>query len=605
MYIPSIPVQQIFIPIKQCLESVTTISEALKYFDDNIDFLPVVEQNEIIGVVKYKVICEYVQAHWDWKYVPVDELMENKFKIVSPVTPIDDVLTSSDDTCIICCDENHLRGILYVNETLIKAFETFLNVKHKLEEIVDTVHDGIGVADRDGRIVLLNKSYERITGLTKEEAGLGRLLPDLVRENIISQSIAIEVFKNRKTSTIIQKIKSGVEVLATGTPVFDRNGEIIRVIANFRDLTDLNRLRKQIRYSKELTSRYRSELKALNTQDTLGVLNVRNPTMKKVIELVGRVATFDTAVLILGESGVGKEVIAKHIYKISNRSKGPFVHINCGAIPENLLESELFGYNPGAFSGANKEGKAGLFEIANHGIIFLDEIAELSPALQVKLLCFLQDHVIWRVGGTKALKLDVRIIAATNKLLQTLVRQGKFREDLYYRLNVVPIEIPPLRQRKEDILLLSQEFIKKFNEQYKTNKKISLKALQVFEGYDWPGNIRQLENLIERLIVTIEEETIQYHSVMDCLQINQPEVDGTLFGVEEIVVPNIMKLRKATDIVEKELVKRALEVYRTTREAASALGVTHTSIIRKVEKYNLDRDLVQYRRQKRIASNKM
>ncbi len=603
MYIQPISIQQIFIPVKQCLEPITTISEALKCFDDQVDFLPVVVQKKIIGIVTYKVLCEYTQVHWDWKYVPVEEFIEKKFQIVSADAPIDDVLTNPDDQYVICSDDNLISGILHVNETLIKAYETFLHIKGKLEEIVDTVHDGIGIADKDGRIVLLNKSYERITGLSKEEAGLGRLLPELVSEGVISQSIALEVFKNRKTTSIMQKIKSGVEVLATGTPVFNEDGEIIRAICNFRDLTDLNQLREKIRYSKELTDRYRSELKALNTKDILSVLNVKNPTMKKIVELARRVAAVDTAVLIMGESGVGKEVIARHIYKISNRSKGPFVHINCGAIPENLLESELFGYDPGAFSGANKEGKAGLFEIANHGIIFLDEIAELSPALQVKLLCFLQDHTICRVGGTKPIKLDVRIIAATNKPLQTLVRQAKFREDLYYRLNVIPIEILPLRQRKEDILPLTQEFLRKFNERYKTNKKISLKALQVLEGYEWPGNIRQLENLIERLVVTTEEETIQYQSVIDYLRINQPELDEISSGIEEIVVPHIMQLRKATGIVEKELVKRALKIYRTTREAANALGVTHTSIIRKVEKYNLAKELTQYRSQKSRTLN--
>jgi len=603
LYIQPISIQQIFIPVKQCLEPITTISEALKCFDDQVDFLPVVVQKKIIGIVTYKVLCEYTQVHWDWKYVPVEEFIEKKFQIVSADAPIDDVLTNPDDQYVICSDDNLISGILHVNETLIKAYETFLHIKGKLEEIVDTVHDGIGIADKDGRIVLLNKSYERITGLSKEEAGLGRLLPELVSEGVISQSIALEVFKNRKTTSIMQKIKSGVEVLATGTPVFNEDGEIIRAICNFRDLTDLNQLREKIRYSKELTDRYRSELKALNTKDILSVLNVKNPTMKKIVELARRVAAVDTAVLIMGESGVGKEVIARHIYKISNRSKGPFVHINCGAIPENLLESELFGYDPGAFSGANKEGKAGLFEIANHGIIFLDEIAELSPALQVKLLCFLQDHTICRVGGTKPIKLDVRIIAATNKPLQTLVRQAKFREDLYYRLNVIPIEILPLRQRKEDILPLTQEFLRKFNERYKTNKKISLKALQVLEGYEWPGNIRQLENLIERLVVTTEEETIQYQSVIDYLRINQPELDEISSGIEEIVVPHIMQLRKATGIVEKELVKRALKIYRTTREAANALGVTHTSIIRKVEKYNLAKELTQYRSQKSRTLN--
>jgi transcriptional regulator with PAS, ATPase and Fis domain len=305
------------------------------------------------------------------------------------------------------------------------------------------------------------------------------------------------------------------------------------------------------------------------------------------------VAPVDITILISGESGVGKEVVAREIVHHSNRSKKPFVHINCGAIPENLLESELFGYEGGAFSGAIKGGKVGLFEIANHGTIFLDEVSEMPLALQVKLLSFLQDHTIRRVGSTNFIDLNVRVIAATNRNLESLVEQGLFRHDLYYRLNVVPIVIPALRQRKDDIAPLTHAFLKKFNKKYSLNKKIDLRAMRVLENYEWPGNVRQLENIIERLVVMTEGSNILPQSIKEYLRGDKPSDHATF--INDIVIPHIMPLKKAVSIVEKELVKRALDSCKTARAAATILGVTHTSIIRKVAKHKLSHDLPQYR----------
>jgi len=260
-----------------------------------------------------------------------------------------------------------------------------------------------------------------------------------------------------------------------------------------------------------------------------------------------------------------------------------------------LLESELFGYEGGAFTGANQDGKPGLFEVANNGTIFLDEIGEMPLNLQVKLLMVLQNREICRVGSTKPIKLDVRIIAATNQNIEALINQGRFREDLFYRLNVVPIEIPPLRERVEDILPLSLEFLTKFNEKYSHNKRFDLRALQILETYSWPGNIRQLENLIERMVITTQEDVIKPQDAANYLKFpsGRPESGGG-----GIIIQDIIPLKRALSMVEKELVKRALKLHGTTRNAAKVLEVGHSSIIRKVEKYKLHRELVDYHSRK-------
>jgi len=304
--------------------------------------------------------------------------------------------------------------------------------------------------------------------------------------------------------------------------------------------------------------------------------------MKKIIELSTRVARVDSTVLITGESGVGKEIIAKLIHRASKRSSGPLIRINCGAIPENLLESELFGYESGAFTGARKDGKPGMFELAEGGTLFLDEIGEMPFSLQVKLLRVLQEREIVRVGGTKPTKVDVRIVTATNSNLEEMVANGTFREDLYYRLNVVNIAIPPLRERVDDIPHLALHFIKKFNTKYNMNKKMTLEAIDRLCQYSWPGNVRELENLIERLVVMVREEEIGVQHLPDSLQ-GRTEVDkGNVVSISEIV-----PLKKALEEVEKQLLSKALHKYGSTRKVAKVLGINQSTVVRKANRYEL------------------
>lgn len=298
--------------------------------------------------------------------------------------------------------------------------------------------------------------------------------------------------------------------------------------------------------------------------------------------MVIRLARVDSTVLITGESGTGKELVAETIHNYSDRKQEPFIKVNCGAIPENLLESELFGYEPGAFTGARQGGKPGYFELAQGGTLFLDEIGDLPFNLQVKLLRVLQAREIIRVGGTKPLKIDVRIVAGTHRNLREMVKRREFREDLYYRLNVVPVNVPPLRERKEEITSLVMHFMRLFNRKYRLTKKISPEVIDIFMQYDWPGNVRELENLVERLVVITPEDVITREDL-------PAQLMGQRRNLSEVSVSGIIPLREAVESVEKQILEQAYTEYRTTRQMARALQVDASTVVRKAAKYGISR----------------
>jgi len=325
------------------------------------------------------------------------------------------------------------------------------NLSQELDAIIESSYDGIYVTDGQGNTTRVNKAYERITGVMGTEV-IGRNMRDLVREGFYNQSVTLLVLERKKPVTIMQEIKkTGKYVIVTGNPIFNQAGEIICVVTNVRDITELNNLKSQLETTKNLSERYLSELQHLRSMLYPDDIVAVSPEMKSILQKVRRISLVDSTVLIMGESGVGKEVIARLIHKNSPRAEKPFIAINCGALPENLLESELFGYEGGAFTGAKKGGKPGLVELANGGTLFLDEIGELTLAMQVKLLRLLQEKRFIRVGGSQVQQVDVRFITATNQDLKVMVKENRFREDLYYRLNVVPIDIPPLRERIQEI----------------------------------------------------------------------------------------------------------------------------------------------------------
>lgn len=306
-----------------------------------------------------------------------------------------------------------------------------------------------------------------------------------------------------------------------------------------------------------------------------------SPQMKKILQMIEYIKDVDSSVLITGESGTGKEVIFNYICQTSCRKDQPVIKINCGAIPENLFESELFGYEDGAFTGARKKGKIGLFEKANHGTLFLDEISEISMEMQVKLLMALQEKEIFHVGGTESIPVDVRIVSATNQNLEQMVEDGKFRRDLYYRLNVVHLEIPPLRERQEDILPLCYHFLDVFNAKYHKNKGLTVRAAKTLSHLDWPGNIRELENLVENIVVLEQED------VMRAKHLQARYCKGNMQS-GEVTVKGILPYKEALSRMEKQLLENARNQFGSTRRIADVLGINQSTVSRKLRQYGLD-----------------
>jgi len=459
-------------------------------------------------------------------------------------------------------------------ELISEELTTVKSLNSELMTILDSSYDGILVCDGGGRVLRYNQAFLRVMGFTSEEL-LGRQVQEFFRDKMFT-----EVLRKRKANTFIEKRKEDNNVLlVTCTPVMDEEGVIERVVINVRDITELTHLKEELERANELSQRYHQELAELRVQlKETNELVVNSAPMTRVLELVLRVAKVDSTVLILGESGVGKEVIARAIHNNSCRSNLPFIKINCGSIPEPLLESELFGYEAGAFTGANRQGKLGLFEVADKGTILLDEIGDLPLNLQVKLLRVLQEKKFIRLGGTRTRTVDVRIIAATNANLLQKVKEKSFRSDLYFRLNVVPINIPPLRERPGDIVPLVQTFQKKFEQQYRIKKELSVEAFDRILQYEWPGNVRELENIVEFLYVTVGSPVIRLGDLP--FQLWERDVDESAVAVKFII-----PLKRAVFELEKKLIQLVMEQCGSTTKAATMLQVDQSTIVRKMQKF--------------------
>lgn len=436
-------------------------------------------------------------------------------------------------------------------------------------------YDGMCVIDKHGFGVEINKAAERITGFSRNEF-IGENIQSAIEKGYISKSISSLVIVKKQPFTDVVSIR-GIETLITGNPILDANEDIEYIVLNVRDISELNNVKIDLllsialRKKKHKFTPYSSYQEHLHDMPTTGNIIASSPKIKHILHLATKVAKVDSSVLILGESGVGKEVIVKLLHQQSPRANHPLVKINCAAIPQHLLESELFGYEKGAFTGASPEGKAGLFEEANGGTIFLDEIGDMPLDLQVKLLRVLQEYEIRRVGGRKDIKINVRIISATNKNLEDLVRNGDFREDLYYRLNIVPLKIPPLRERVEDIKPLAHMFLNRTNQKYGLQKHFQPGVVELLEQYAWPGNIREMENMIERLIVTSEQEEITWSDLP--------------FISEQPNLSEHYSLKKTLEEVERKIILEKMQIYKTTRKVAKALGISQSAVVKKLQKY--------------------
>ncbi|GAB3055388.1 sigma-54 interaction domain-containing protein [Virgibacillus ainsalahensis] len=459
---------------------------------------------------------------------------------------------------------------------LQKQNKELRNLNRELDAVIENSYDGIYITDDKGVTWKTNSAIERITAIPKEYY-IGKNVDELVERGILKNSVSRKVIEMGRTVSYVQKNYAGKETLLTGTPVFNDEKKIEKIVTNIRDLSDLNELQEKLSKLNQLNDRYKEELSQLKNKQHEGIV-AQSLTMKRIYEMADRIANIDATVLILGETGVGKDVLAKYIYEEGARSKeGEFLKINCGAIPPELLESELFGYEGGAFTGASRNGKPGMFEVADKGILFMDEIGELPLNLQVKLLRVIQEGEIQRIGGIQTKRVDVRIIAATNRSLQEMVAAGDFREDLYYRLNVIPIRIPPLRERKDDILPLIRLFLNQVNCKYQLDKAFDKDLKEFFLSYRWPGNIRELANLIERLAVMADDDTLH----MDSLPSEYHQEKGRK-------EKEIKSLKEAAESAESEMIAIAVEKYQNTYEVARALKTSQPTIVRKMKKYKIN-----------------
>lgn len=468
------------------------------------------------------------------------------------------------DMCLPFLLEKKTNILEVVDKENIKIKE----LNQELDTIVEGSYDGICITDGNGIISRANKAFQVLYGLT--ENWIGIYAGEIEERGLATPSATVLVLKEKRTVTLIQEIHNGRTLLVTGTPVFNEQGKLTNIVINSRDFSEL----EQIKYKFEQNLEEKTKAKK-----NLGTDNIiaYSQKMAGILETCRKIARVNSTVLITGESGVGKEVVAGYIHSISGRKEGPWVKVNCGSIPENLIESELFGYEWGAFTGAKREGKIGMFELADEGTIFLDEIGELPYNLQAKLLQVLQEKCIIRIGGIKPIRINTRIIAATNRDPEEMVARGMFRQDLFYRLNVVPIHVPPLRERKDDIIPLATHFLEQFNTKYGAANRIGRDVLEAFLGYNWPGNIRELVNLIERLVVTSDKKHIALHDLPGFIR-EQP-VSHDINGL-----PN---LQEALDELEKEILQKAYKLYNNSYKMAEALGVNQSTIIRKLKRHKI------------------
>lgn len=445
------------------------------------------------------------------------------------------------------------------------------------EELLNALHDGVYITDGQGKTLKVNQAYERLTGLSGADL-LGRQMQELVKSGLISQSASLRVLQDGKPTSVMQSLSQGKKLLVSATPILAADQSIRYVVSTVRDMTELLRMKRE-RDELQQLKQLRNSTARLHAGQRDNLL--QSPLMAdqevsgRVFALARQVADCDVKVLLQGETGVGKTLAAQFIHNASGRAKEPFLALNCGALPENLIEAELFGYAPGAFTGAGTKGKRGLLELAHNGTLFLDEIGDLPLAVQVKLLKVIEENRFIPVGGLELKEVDVRIISATHHDLKQQVAEGKFRADLYYRLNVVPISIPALRERSEEIGPLLEYYLAHFNQRYSRQAQWSLEALELLGEYAWPGNIRELINVVERLVVTCNSQ------VIEALDLPEDIIDRQARNTDDSRLP----LRKVLENAERQAIRAALQVHKTTRLAAKALGVSQATVVQKMKRW--------------------
>ena len=488
------------------------------------------------------------------------------------------MIPANEDEKLLQMQPQFVLDSSYVEKQVERLQENGISELCDLVLALEQAHDGIILTDLEGRIFYANElALGRLSHISGTEDSFGKRTEDFLHLGTVVDVTKAHI-PGSKTVIMTHKLKSGVEVLLTSVPVY-KDGSKLCFVTNYREINDLHNIMALLTESESRNQLYESELMELRSRMLASdELVASSSGMKKILKTLVKVAPTDANVLIQGESGVGKEVVAKLIHRMSARSSHPFIQINCGAIPESLLESELFGYERGAFTGASASGKPGILETAHNGTVLLDEIGDIPLNTQVKLLKAIQDRQFYRLGGIRAISFDARIICATNKDLKQMVSVGTFREDLFYRIYVIPIFVPPLRNRREDILPLAYLFLQRLNQKYSESgysKTLSSELCGVLQRHDWPGNVRELENLIEQLVIMSDGPLIKVS-----------HLPAHEFG--HIVPHNYSEgksLKSAMDDLERSMIEDAMEEHGTVRKAAEALGIDHSTLVKKRKKH--------------------
>ncbi|MEG0292086.1 MAG: sigma 54-interacting transcriptional regulator [Anaerovoracaceae bacterium] len=467
---------------------------------------------------------------------------------------------------------NYFDNIFFIDKNDNATEEYYL-------KMLETIYGDFTIINKDGIVERVMPDFERVYNISSDEV-IGKSIYDIEKQKIFNPCISALAFRTKEKATALQHTLGGEYVMCTSIPIFNADNEVHKVISYTKNINEYSNLENEYNSLKEIHAYYNDNLSKTDILDIenrqqINVIGV-SKQLKDLKEMAGKVAKFDANVFITGESGVGKNVFAELIHAMSPRATETIVAINCGAIPENLMESELFGYEKGAFTGADSGGKAGLIEMANKGTLFLDEICELPLHMQVKLLKAIQEKKITRVGGVKEKKVDFRLIAATNKDAKAMIKDGTFREDLYYRLNVLSMHIPPLRERKEDIFPLIMHFADIYKQKYQVSHTFTNDAMSCLENYNWPGNIRELENLVERILLTAEGYVIEMEDLPYFLKSNQ----------KPYTLPDSAKtLKQILAEVEEQVILEAYKKYGTTTRVAEELGVSQPTVSNKIRKY--------------------
>lgn len=573
--------------MQEALEKELCIDIKAKDYNSIIDIfdlaksiqLPVVDNRKVVGILNLFDFLKNINKNPD-----IENLMEKNIMVAGKNRSIFSFKDSSQLILPFVDEEENFIG--FVNKLIQKCYlpsEEYMQVIEKRFDDILNCHSGEIDYDKlkEEFNIILESNYDGIY-ITLDKGKTLSINNKCTYEEVTLNNFPYKTNSNmyipvNGTVSVIQNIQKRNEV--SMSPDIISNGGFIRVINNTEDL---EKLKSELEETQDLAAKYQNELEFLRWEQLKPKEIIsESQQMKKIINLVNRISKVDSTVLIEGQSGVGKGVLSKYIHSTSRRKDGPFIKIDCGSIPEQLLESELFGYEKGAFTGANK-CKIGLIELANNGTLFLDEIGDLPLSLQAKMLRFIQDKEIVRIGGNKTISLDIRIIAATNRNLTKMVESKKFREDLYYRLNVVPIKIPPLKERREDIKPLIENCLKSLNKKYNIIKKIDAKAMRKLVYYDWPGNVRELNNVIENLIVTTNSNIITTDDLPK--NINMPKMPK----ISDI--NQTYSLKESLDILEKKLLQQAMKRANNMEEMAKILKVDRSTISRKLKKHSIKTD---------------